>query len=98
MLAVIACGFGAGDEDDVLNRKRRRLLLGCSHRRRCAHLGGCHYELRGDTGRTTSTQTRGRHLQYAEFNDNACRVYEYSVTKFDEKCKAVGDLGRHLLP
>ena len=29
MLAVIACGFGAGDEDDVLNRKRRRLLLGC---------------------------------------------------------------------
>jgi Rab-GTPase-TBC domain len=28
MLAVIACGFGAGDEDDVIDRKRRRWLLG----------------------------------------------------------------------
>lgn len=29
MLAVIACGFGAGDEEDIMDRKRRRLVLGC---------------------------------------------------------------------
>ena len=30
LLAVIACGFGAGDEDDFMERKRRRIMLGCA--------------------------------------------------------------------